>query len=89
MKTSDARMPHSNAKSSGSTSDKRLGDAVAPGRCLSTAGDLPADLTNRCPTCLPFVFYTDADGQFLHGTSDSRSVADFLADLNQVAAGGQ
>ena len=37
---------------------------------------------------LPFVFYTDADGQFLHGTSGSRSVADFLADLNRVAAGG-
>lgn len=37
---------------------------------------------------LPFVFYTDADGQFLHGTSGSRSVADFLANLNRVAAGG-
>ena len=37
---------------------------------------------------LPFVFYTDADGQFLHGTSGSRSVADFLADLNRVAASG-
>ena len=38
---------------------------------------------------LPFVFYTDADGQFLHGTSGSRSVADLLADLNQVASGGK
>ena len=37
---------------------------------------------------LPFVFYTDADGQFLHGTSGSRSMADFLADLNRVAASG-
>ena len=37
---------------------------------------------------LPFVMYSDADGQFLHGTSGSRSVADFLADLNRVAAGG-
>jgi hypothetical protein len=36
----------------------------------------------------PFVFYTDADGQFLHGASGSRSVVDFLADLNRVAAGG-
>lgn len=38
---------------------------------------------------LPFVFYTDEEGQFLHGTSGSRSVVDFLADLNQVAAGGK
>lgn len=38
---------------------------------------------------LPFVFYTDADGQFLHGTSGRQSVADFLADLNQVAAGSK
>lgn len=27
---------------------------------------------------LPFVFYTDADEQFLHGTSGSRSVADWF-----------
>lgn len=52
MKSSDEGMPHSNAKSAGSTTDKRLADAVAPGRCLSTAGDLPADLANQCPTCL-------------------------------------
>jgi hypothetical protein len=52
MKASDERMPQPNAKSAGSTTDKELGDAVAPGRCLATAGDLLADLANRCPTCL-------------------------------------
>ncbi len=34
---------------------------------------------------LPFVFYADADGEFLHGTSGGRSVAELLADLERVA----
>jgi hypothetical protein len=35
---------------------------------------------------LPFVFYTDADGEFLHGTSGGQSAAELLADLERVAA---
>jgi len=56
MKTPGERMPRSNAlsnaKSACSTSDQRLGDAVDTGRRLPSAGDLPAGLANRCPTCL-------------------------------------
>jgi len=35
---------------------------------------------------LPFLFYADAEGGFLHGTSGGRSAAELLADLEQVAA---
>lgn len=35
---------------------------------------------------LPFVLYTDADGQFLHGTAGSRSVPGLLEDLERIAA---
>jgi hypothetical protein len=35
---------------------------------------------------LPFVFYTDEEGQFLHGTSGGRSAVQLLGDLVQVAA---
>jgi len=35
---------------------------------------------------LPFVFYTDEKGQFLHGTSGSRSAAELLDDIEQVVA---
>jgi hypothetical protein len=52
MKTSGAQIRQPNAKSTGSTTDKGLGGVTDPGRCFSTAGDLPADLANRCPTCL-------------------------------------
>lgn len=56
MKTPGERMPRSNAishaKSACSTPDQRLGDAVDTGRRLPPAGDLPASLANRCPTCL-------------------------------------
>ena len=34
---------------------------------------------------LPFVFYTDEEGQFLHGTSGGRSAVELLADLERVA----
>ena len=34
---------------------------------------------------LPFVIYTDADGQFLHGTEGSRSVPELLEDLERIA----
>jgi hypothetical protein len=34
---------------------------------------------------LPFVFCTDADGGFLHGTAGGRSAAELLADLERVA----
>ena len=30
--------------------------------------------------------YTDADGQFLHGTAGSRSVPELLEDLERIAA---
>jgi len=35
---------------------------------------------------LPFVFYTDEEGQFLHGTSGGRSAAELLDDIAQVAS---
>lgn len=35
---------------------------------------------------LPFVFYTDEKGQFLHGTSGGRSAAELLDDIEQVAS---
>ena len=35
---------------------------------------------------LPFVFYTDEDGRFLHGTSGGRSAVELLGDIEQVAA---
>ncbi len=35
---------------------------------------------------LPFVFYTDEKGQFLHGTSGGRSAAELLDDIAQVAS---
>lgn len=35
---------------------------------------------------LPFVIYTDENGAFLHGTSGGRPPADFLSDLQKVAA---
>ena len=34
---------------------------------------------------LPFVFYLDEEGQFLHGTSGGRSAVELLADLERVA----
>jgi len=34
---------------------------------------------------LPFVLYTDEEGQFLHGTSGGRSAVDLLIDLERVA----
>ena len=34
----------------------------------------------------PFVFYTNEEGQFLHGTSGGRSAVELLGDLEQVAS---
>jgi len=34
---------------------------------------------------IPFVFYLDEEGQFLHGTSGGRSAVELLADLERVA----
>jgi len=35
---------------------------------------------------LPFVLYTDADGQFLHGTEGNCSVPELLENLERIAA---
>ena len=35
---------------------------------------------------LPFVFYTNEKGQFLHGTSGGRSAAELLDDIGQVVS---
>ncbi|MCC6750059.1 MAG: thioredoxin family protein [Deltaproteobacteria bacterium] len=34
---------------------------------------------------LPFVFYVDENGAFLHGTTGSRSASELLGDLEEVA----
>ena len=65
MKTPSERIPRSNAlsnpKSACSTSDQRLSDAVVTGR---SAGDLTADLANRCPTCLVEMEWIHSHYQF-------------------------
>ena len=71
MKTPGEWMPRSkaisNAKSACSTSDQRLGDAVDTGRPLPSAGDLPAGLANRCPTCLvemEWIHFPTGEGRY-------------------------
>lgn len=72
MKTSDKRMPQPNAKSGGLDDGQELGHALAPRRCLSTDGDLSADLANRCPTCLVEMEWIHSHYQCAHcGWRDS------------------